>query len=108
MLNLVRPEIELIVTAGDIPESITVDLEGLNIGDTVTISDVTLPEGAAPPLTLGAVNGPAFLLTIAMTLLTAPLGVRLAHRLDAGPLKRVFGVFLGLVALNMLRGVVWG
>ena len=57
----------------------------------------------APPFTLGAVNIPAFLLVIAMTLFTAPLGARLAHALDPKPLKRVFGVFLTLVALNMLR-----
>ncbi len=57
----------------------------------------------APPFTLGAVNGPAFLVVIAMTLLTAPLGVKLAHSMDPKPLKRVFAVFLALVALNMLR-----
>ncbi len=60
------------------------------------------PEGR-PPFTVGAVNGPAFLIVIAMTLLTAPLGVRLAHAMDAKPLKRVFGIFLTLIALNMLR-----
>ncbi|MCB1347568.1 MAG: sulfite exporter TauE/SafE family protein [Paracoccaceae bacterium] len=57
----------------------------------------------APPFTLGAVNIPAFLVVIAMTTLTAPLGAKLAHALDPKPLKRVFGVFLTLVALNMLR-----
>ncbi len=46
VLTIVRPEIELVVTAGDIPEEIAIDLSGLDIGDTVTISDVTLPEGA--------------------------------------------------------------
>ncbi len=46
MLTVVRPEVELMVTAGDIPQNITVDLTGLNIGDIVHISDVTLPEGA--------------------------------------------------------------
>ena len=50
MLTVVRPEVELIVTAGDIPEKITVDLTGLNIGDIVHISDVTLPEGAKPTI----------------------------------------------------------
>jgi large subunit ribosomal protein L25 len=50
VLTVVRPEIELIVTAGDIPEKIEVDLAGLNIGDTVTISSVTLPEGAKPTI----------------------------------------------------------
>lgn len=50
VLTVVRPEVELVVTAGDIPEKITVDLAGLGIGDTVTISDVTLPEGAKPTI----------------------------------------------------------
>ncbi len=62
----------------------------------------------APPYTLGAVNIPAFLLVIAMTTLTAPLGVRIAHALDPKPLKRVFGGFLTIVALNMLRKALMG
>jgi large subunit ribosomal protein L25 len=49
-VTVVRPEVELRVTAGDIPEKITVDLSALNIGDVVTISDVTLPEGARPTI----------------------------------------------------------
>ncbi|EDZ45661.1 50S ribosomal protein L25/general stress protein Ctc [Leisingera daeponensis] len=48
MLTVVRPEVELNVTAGDIPEKIVVDLEGLNIGDVITISSVDLPAGAKP------------------------------------------------------------
>ena len=56
-----------------------------------------------PPFTLGAVNLVAFGVVIAMTLATAPLGVKLAHAMDPRPLKRVFAVFLTLVALNMLR-----
>ena len=56
-----------------------------------------------PPFTVGAVNFVAFFITIAMTLITAPLGVKLAHAMDPKPLKRVFAVFLTLVALNMLR-----
>jgi uncharacterized membrane protein YfcA len=60
-------------------------------------------ENNPPPLTIGAVNLPAFGLIIAMTLLTAPVGVKLAHAMDPKPLKRVFAVFLVLVALNMLR-----
>jgi len=46
ILTVVRPEVELIVTAGDIPETITVDLTGLEIGDTITINSVDLPAGA--------------------------------------------------------------
>jgi len=56
-----------------------------------------------PPFTVGAVNLVAFVLVIAMTLITAPWGVKLAHAMDPKPLKRVFAVFLTLVALNMLR-----
>ena len=48
VLTVVRPEIELLVTAGDIPEKVIVDLSGMSIGDIVHISDVTLPEGAKP------------------------------------------------------------
>lgn len=50
VLNLVRPEVELIVTAGDIPDHITIDVSKLNIHDSVTISDVTLPAGAKPTI----------------------------------------------------------
>jgi uncharacterized membrane protein YfcA len=57
----------------------------------------------APPFTVGAVNLVAFLLVIGTTLITTPLGVRLAHAMDPRPLKRVFAVFITIVALNMLR-----
>jgi len=50
MLTVVRPEVELVVTAGEIPEKITVDLSGLAIGDVVTISSVDLPGGAKPTI----------------------------------------------------------
>ena len=50
MLTVVRPEVELVVTAGDIPGKITVDLSGLQIGDTVTISAVDLPAGTKPTI----------------------------------------------------------
>lgn len=42
----VRPEVELDVVAGDIPEKIVVDLAGRDIGDVIHISDVELPAGA--------------------------------------------------------------
>ena len=50
LLVMVRPEVELIVTADEIPESITINVEGLEIGDTVTISSVALPDGARPTI----------------------------------------------------------
>ncbi|VDC33277.1 sulfite exporter TauE/SafE family protein [Pseudogemmobacter humi] len=61
----------------------------------------------APPLSVGAISLPAFLIVIGTTLLTTPWGVRLAHAMDPKPLKRAFAVFLTLVALNMLRKVVF-
>ncbi len=45
VLVVTRPEVELNVLAGDIPERIVVDLAGKDVGDVVHISDVTLPEG---------------------------------------------------------------
>ena len=48
VLSLVRPEVELVVTAGDIPESITIDVSQAEVGDSITISSVSLPEGAKP------------------------------------------------------------
>lgn len=49
-LTVVRSEVELEVTAGDIPDHITVDLAGRNIGDVIHIGDVVLPEGAVPTI----------------------------------------------------------
>jgi len=46
VLTVIRNEVELLVTAGDIPEKVEVDLSGLDINDTVTISNVTLPQGS--------------------------------------------------------------
>ncbi|WP_378943118.1 50S ribosomal protein L25/general stress protein Ctc [Paracoccus sp. R86501] len=49
-LVTVRNEVEMIVTAGDIPDHITVDLEGVDIGTSIHISSVKLPEGAKPTI----------------------------------------------------------
>ena len=49
-LTVVRPEVELEVTAGDIPDHITVDLTGRKIGDVIHIDDVQLPAGAKPTI----------------------------------------------------------
>ncbi|MCY1127554.1 50S ribosomal protein L25/general stress protein Ctc [Frigidibacter sp. RF13] len=49
-LTIVRPEVELEVMAGDIPDHITVDLSGREIGDVIHINDVVLPSGAKPTI----------------------------------------------------------
>lgn len=51
VLNVVRHAVELTVLAHKIPEEITVDLTGLEVGDSVHISAVKLPAGATPTIT---------------------------------------------------------
>ena len=51
VLNVVRHEVELNCPAGDIPEKVTVDLDGVKIGDSIHISAIELPEGATPTIT---------------------------------------------------------
>jgi len=46
VLTVVRPEVELLVTAGDIPEILTADLSEVDVGDVIHISDIDLPDGA--------------------------------------------------------------
>ena len=48
VLTEVRHDLELYVTAGNIPEKVTIDLTGTEINDTIHISQVTLPAGASP------------------------------------------------------------
>lgn len=74
---------------------------GLAIAVPSTLGFLLARVDGAPPLTVGSVNLPAFGLIIAMTLVTTPWGVELAHRMDPTPLKRVFAGFLFLVAVNM-------
>ncbi|QPM91945.1 50S ribosomal protein L25/general stress protein Ctc [Pseudooceanicola algae] len=50
VLTIVRADVELSVIAGEIPEHIYVDLTGKMIGDTITISQVDLPEGVKPTI----------------------------------------------------------
>lgn len=61
-----------------------------------------------PPMTVGLVNLPAFVIVVSMTLLTAPIGVRLAHSMNPKPLKTVFAFFIMMMALNMLRKAILG
>ncbi|MBS0564652.1 MAG: 50S ribosomal protein L25/general stress protein Ctc [Proteobacteria bacterium] len=49
-LTIVRPEVELEVMAGDIPDHITVDLSGKDIGEVIHINDIPLPAGAKPTI----------------------------------------------------------
>ena len=55
-----------------------------------------------PPYSLGYVSLPALVSIAIMSVLTAPLGVRLAHSLPVDKLKRVFAVILFVVGTKML------
>lgn len=49
-LTVVRADVELNVLAGDIPDHLTVDLTGKQIGDVIHINDAILPEGSKPTI----------------------------------------------------------
>lgn len=51
VLNVVRHELELVVDASSIPDEVKISLKGLEVGDSLHISAVTLPEGATPAIT---------------------------------------------------------
>jgi large subunit ribosomal protein L25 len=51
VLNAVRHELELVCDAAEIPEEVEIDLSGTDIGDSIHISHVTLPEGTTSAIT---------------------------------------------------------
>jgi uncharacterized protein len=59
-----------------------------------------------PAYSLGYAYLPALLGIVCSSILTAPLGVRLAHSLPVAKLKRVFAVLLLIVGTRMLVGVL--
>ena len=50
-LNVVRYAIEVKCPAGSIPDSIEVDISSMEIGDSIHISEVTLPANVKPSIT---------------------------------------------------------
>lgn len=50
VLNVVRHDVEVYCLADNIPEKIIVDLAGRQIGDSIHISAVTLPQGVRPTI----------------------------------------------------------
>lgn len=60
LLNIVNRELEIEVLPNDIPESITVDVSHLGVGDAVHVNDLKLAKGikviSAPELTIAVVN----------------------------------------------------
>jgi uncharacterized membrane protein YfcA len=73
------------------------------IPTTIGFAIIGLKEGGLPWGSLGYINIPATLAIASMSMLTAPLGVAAAHSLPAGPLKKIFGVYLLIIGSLMLR-----
>ena len=51
VLNIVRREVEVLCPADKIPENLIVDLDGVEIGTSIHISSVKLPDDVAPTIT---------------------------------------------------------
>jgi uncharacterized membrane protein YfcA len=68
---------------------------------------VNNPHGTGlPPFSLGFVYLPALIGIVCASVFTAPLGVKLAHALPVDKLKRIFAVFLYLVATRMVWSLI--
>jgi len=55
-----------------------------------------------PAWSLGYVYGPALMSVAIVSMLTAPLGAKLAHTLPTDLLKKVFAIFLAVIGARML------
>jgi large subunit ribosomal protein L25 len=51
VLNVVRHDLELVCESDKIPDEIALDVTGLDVGDSIHISHVTLPEGSESAIT---------------------------------------------------------
>jgi large subunit ribosomal protein L25 len=51
VLNVVRHELELVVDAAEIPDQVEISLKGIEVGESIHISAVTLPKGAKSAIT---------------------------------------------------------
>lgn len=55
-----------------------------------------------PPYSFGYVNLVAMVLIFSMTIFTAPIGAKIAHKINAKSLKLAFAIFLFITAIRML------
>ncbi|MEO1240376.1 MAG: sulfite exporter TauE/SafE family protein [Pseudomonadota bacterium] len=58
-----------------------------------------------PALSAGYVNGPAFVVMALMAGIAAPVGARLAHRVNAEFLSKLFGTYVFVAALSLVTDV---
>lgn len=60
-----------------------------------------------PDWSLGFVYMPAFAGIVCASVLTAPIGAKIAHRLPVKRLKQVFAVILTIMGTRVLFGLIW-
>ncbi|MCB1782945.1 MAG: sulfite exporter TauE/SafE family protein [Alphaproteobacteria bacterium] len=82
---------------------------GLVIAVPAAIGFMIIGRGAdhLPPFSVGYVNFLAWVCIIPISVSIAPLGVRVAHKVSVSKLRKVFAVFMILVALNMWRKILF-
>lgn len=79
---------------------------GLLLAIPAVVGFAFLPIEDAPPFTVGALNLPALVIVVLVAGFSTSLGAKMAHAMDPKRLKRVFGIFVGVLALNMLRKAI--
>jgi uncharacterized protein len=74
---------------------------GVAIAIPATLGFIIMGWGAEgrPPLSLGYINVPGFIVLALITGAVAPFGAKLAHRLDKTVLRRSFGAYLAFTAV---------
>jgi uncharacterized membrane protein YfcA len=60
-----------------------------------------------PPMSIGYVNLIAFFIMFPLTVFFAPVGVKLAHRINQRALKIIFGIFLIITSIKMLSSIIF-
>ncbi len=59
-----------------------------------------------PPMSIGFVNLIAFFIMFPLTILFAPIGVKIAHLINQSILKKVFSLFLIITSIKMLSSII--
>ena len=67
---------------------------------------IGLDQTNLPPYSIGYINIPAFLCIISVSMITAPLGAKIAHNVSVKTLKRYFSIFLLCVSTKMLLEIL--
>ncbi len=76
------------------------------VAGTVGYIATGMAAGAVPPYSLGFVYLPALVGVATTSVLTAPLGAKMAHRLPVPRLRKIFAVILYILASKMLIGLM--